>query len=98
MPNAAFFLMNLDLIAVPLQVNVLGSVTIYCGKRRAAQLASMFPTADQGSYVSGLGFASVARLDSASAEAHTLPCKSTIARNVAPLQSGWPLRMRLTVG
>jgi len=34
----AFVLMNLDLIAVPLQVGGAGAVTIYCGARRADQL------------------------------------------------------------
>lgn len=34
----AFVLMNLDLVAVPLQVGGADVVTIYCGKRRARQL------------------------------------------------------------
>lgn len=34
----AFVLMNLDLVAVPLQVGGAGVVTIYCGERRARQL------------------------------------------------------------
>lgn len=39
MPTSqAFVLMNLDLIAVPLQVSGASVVTIYCGKRRATQL------------------------------------------------------------
>ena len=36
--SQAFVLMNLDLIAVPLQVGGAGVVTIYCGQRRANQL------------------------------------------------------------
>jgi len=36
--SQAFVLMNLDLIAVPLQVGAAGVVTIYCGQRRAAHL------------------------------------------------------------
>lgn len=36
--SQAFVLMNLDLIAVPLQVGGTGVVTIYCGERRARQL------------------------------------------------------------
>lgn len=39
MPAITFVLMNLDLIAVPLQVGS-ASVTIYCGKRRATRLMS----------------------------------------------------------
>ena len=35
--SQAFVLMNLDLIAVPLQVNG-GTFTVYCGSRRALQL------------------------------------------------------------
>lgn len=38
MPIDTFVLMNLDLIAVPLQVEGAGTVTIYCGERRACQL------------------------------------------------------------
>lgn len=37
MSNAAFVLMNCDLVAVPLQVGG-AAVTIYCGARRATQL------------------------------------------------------------
>lgn len=36
--SQAFVLMNLDLIAVPLHVERAGTVTIYCGERRARQL------------------------------------------------------------
>ena len=72
----AFVLMNLDLIAVPLQVGATGVVTIYCGTRRAGQLLG-------SGAESGSGLESVARRDGA----HTFPCRSTIASNVAPLQS-----------
>ena len=43
MPTTTFVLMNLDLIAVPLQVGG-ASVTIYRGKRRATQLISSTTT------------------------------------------------------
>lgn len=36
--SQAFVLMNLDLVAVPLQVGGAGVVTIYCGEDRARQL------------------------------------------------------------
>jgi hypothetical protein len=36
--NATFVLMNCDLVAVPLQLERAGMVTIYCGPRRASQL------------------------------------------------------------
>lgn len=74
--SQAFVLMNLDLIAVPLQVGGAGVVTIYCGTRRADQLLG-------AGEESGSSFGSVARRDGA----HTFPCRSTIASNVAPLQS-----------
>lgn len=38
MSNAAFVLMNCDLVAVPLQAGGAGLITIYCGARRAAEL------------------------------------------------------------
>jgi hypothetical protein len=38
MSDAAFVLMNCDLIAVPLQVGGSSIVTIYCGARRAIEL------------------------------------------------------------
>lgn len=40
MSNAAFVLMNLDLVAVPLQIGGAGLVTVYCGPQRAEQLLS----------------------------------------------------------
>lgn len=78
--SQAFVLMNLDLIAVPLQVGAAGVVTIYCGARRAGQLLG-------AGAESGSGLESVARRAGDTAAAHTFPCRSTIARNVAPLQS-----------
>lgn len=39
--SQAFVLMNLDLIAVPLQVGGTGVVTIYCGARRAGRLSAV---------------------------------------------------------
>lgn len=38
MSNAAFVLMNCDLVAVPLQLGAAGLVTIYCGAKRANEL------------------------------------------------------------
>lgn len=38
MSDATFVLMNCDLVAVPLQLDRGGSVTVYCGARRARQL------------------------------------------------------------
>jgi len=38
MSSAAFVLMNLDLVAVPLQLDLGRVVTVYCGKRRATEL------------------------------------------------------------
>jgi hypothetical protein len=38
MSNAAFVLMNCDLVAVPLQIDRGEVVTVYCGARRALQL------------------------------------------------------------
>lgn len=49
MPNAAFVLMNCDLVAVPLQLGA-GVVTVYCGVRRAGQLLG---GAEDGSARSG---------------------------------------------
>jgi hypothetical protein len=40
MSNAAFVLMNCDLVAVPLQLGAAGLVTIYCGAKRANELMS----------------------------------------------------------
>jgi hypothetical protein len=40
MPDAAFVLMNCDLIAVPLQLDRGNVVTVYCGERWAHQLRS----------------------------------------------------------
>lgn len=74
MSDAAWILMNCDLIAVPLQIKLGGVVTVYCGERRANQL------------LSGLG--SVARRPGDASSSQTRACRSTIARSVAPLQSG----------
>lgn len=79
MSNAAFVLMNCDLVAVPLQVGG-AAVTLYCGARRASQLL--------GGSASGSGLGSVARRAGDSSDMQTRACKSTIARSVAPLQSG----------
>lgn len=38
MSNAAFVLMNCDLVAVPLQLGATGVVTVYCGAKRANEL------------------------------------------------------------
>lgn len=38
MSNAAFVLMNCDLVAVPLQLDPTRVLTVYCGKQRANQL------------------------------------------------------------
>lgn len=81
MSNAAFVLMNCDLIAVPLHLGCAGVVTVYCGLRRATQLLGDRDLETRGS----LG--SVARRVGAPGGAQTLPCKSSIARSVAPLQS-----------
>jgi hypothetical protein len=74
MSDAAWILMNCDLIAVPLQVKLGGVVTVYCGERRANQLLS--------------GLESVARRPGEPSGAQTRACSSTIARSVVPLQSG----------
>lgn len=81
MSNATFVLMNCDLIAVPLQLGCAGVVTVYCGSRRATQLLGERDLETRGS----LG--SVARRVGATEEAQILPCKSSIARSVVPLQS-----------
>lgn len=46
MSSAAFVLMNLDLVAVPLQLDPTRVVTVYCGKRRADELLTA-PTPHQ---------------------------------------------------
>jgi hypothetical protein len=38
MTNAAFVLMNCDLVAVPLRVGATGVITVYCGAQRANDL------------------------------------------------------------
>lgn len=43
MSNAAFLLMNCDLVAVSLQLGCAGVVTIYCGAQRARQLVDAGP-------------------------------------------------------
>lgn len=77
MSNAAFanfVLMNLDLVAVPLQVDPSRVVTVFCGERRASQL------------LGGLG--SEARRPGEADGAQVRACRASIARNVVALQSG----------
>lgn len=63
MSNAAFVLMNCDLVAVPLQLGA-GVVTVYCGARRADQLRG-----DSEAKPSSSGLGSVARRFGGSHEA-----------------------------
>ena len=83
----AFVLMNLDLIAVPLQVGGAGLITIYCGARRASQLLDGLEPAPCDSAETASGLESDARRAGDDSGGQTLACKSTIARSVAPLQS-----------
>lgn len=88
MPPPAVTLMNLDLIAVQLSVGGLASATVYCGSRRARQLLEGLGSEVRVSTTLPSGLGSVERRDGASSGGQTRACKSTIARNVAPLQSG----------
>ena len=85
--SQAFVLMNLDLIAVPLHARGAGLVTIYCGARRAAQLLEELAPGLCAHGETASGLQSDARRDGCDSEAQTRPCRSTIARSVAPLQS-----------
>lgn len=83
----AFVLMNLDLIAVPLQVAGAGLVTVYCGTRRANQLLGELDTSPCAAVETASGLESDDRRAGVALGAQTRPCRSTIARSVAPLQS-----------
>ena len=50
MSNAAFVLMNCDLVAVPMQLGA-GVVTIYCGMRRANELKDAGTRSGPGHHV-----------------------------------------------
>ena len=60
MLNAAFVLMNCDLIAVPLQLGA-GVVTVYCGARRANQLRDLYDNGSPEAVAPAAGLGSVAR-------------------------------------
>jgi len=88
MPTATFVLMNLDLIAVQLPAGGSAFAPVYCGTSRSPQLLGGGESTASGPADPSSDLGSVARRSGTAPARQTRACKSTIARNVAPLQSG----------